>query len=511
MFVAVLVIAFLNMAAWSIATPLFASPDEPAQVARAVALVHGDLIGTTVKNAGTAITDITVPAVYSYRSGAAYGSCFVFQPRVPASCARPITHSTAEVASTTYVGRYPPLYYAIVGLPSLITSSSTGIYLIRLVSALLNAAFLALAALSVVAWSRSRVLLIGLLIATTPMTFFLGGVVNPSGFEITSATCLWCSGMVLALERADNVPPGLVAVVTASAAALLLSRSLSPLWVVLIVAFLALLCGWRGVRALARVPSVRWSLAVLVPCGVVALGWIVVAHAFDELPVGLPVGHEVGWHLALSIFGNTGSWVQQMVGVFGWLDTTSPALTYLVWYVAVGMLILTAVSCTKPRYAGVLALLICTVLAVPVIISYGEAHHLGVIWQGRYIMPMAVGVPLMSAALIGGTGLLRPVQGRLSTLLCVVIGIAEFAAFAEALRRYTTGVGGPLDYLHGPWQPPLGATAVTVGAFLVIGLSMVLIRSLIAADPAPAGGSGRQRVAATAGPVLVADGEAAAS
>ena len=209
-FVAVLVIAFLNMAAWSIATPLFASPDEPAQVARAVALVHGDLVGTTVKNAGNAITDITIPAVYSYRSGAAYGSCFVFQPDVPASCAAPITRSTAEVATTTYAGRYPPLYYAIVGLPSLFTSSPTGIYLIRLVSALLNAVFLALAALSVVAWSRSRMLLIGLLVATTPMTFFLGGVVNASGFEITSATCLWCSGVVLRVgtRRQGATRPG---------------------------------------------------------------------------------------------------------------------------------------------------------------------------------------------------------------------------------------------------------------------------------------------------------------
>ena len=484
MFIAVLVIAFLNMAVWSIATPLFASPDEPAQVARAVALVHGDLIGTTVKSAGNAITDITIPAVYSYRTGAAYGSCFVFQPNVPASCAAPITRSTAEVATTTYAGRYPPLYYAIVGLPSLFTSSPTGIYLIRLVSALLNAVFLALAALSVVAWSRSRVLLIGLLVATTPMTFFLGGVVNASGFEITSATCLWCSGVVLALERADKAPRGLVVVVTASAAALLLSRALSPIWVLLIAALLALLAGWRGVQSLARTRPVQVSLVVLVPCAIFAVGWIRVAHALDLVAAGVRVGaHDTGWHLAAGIFGYTGTWLKEMVGFFGWLDTPSPLLTYLVWYAVVGLLVLITLSCTTPRFVAAFLLLIAIVLTAPVVISYDEAHRLGIIWQARYIMPMAVGVPVMAVALIERSGALQSVRRRLPTVLCVALGIAEFSAFAEALRRYTVGASGPVDYLHGAWQPPLGATAVTVGAFLLIGLMMAFTAYLVTTDP----------------------------
>ena len=80
-------LAFGNMAVWSLATPFFASPDEPAQVARAVALVHGQLVGRTVKNAGNAITHITIPKVYA--AGPTYGGCFTFKDAVPASCAHP--------------------------------------------------------------------------------------------------------------------------------------------------------------------------------------------------------------------------------------------------------------------------------------------------------------------------------------------------------------------------------------------------------------------------------------
>jgi hypothetical protein len=488
-FVVVLVLAFLNMAIWSLATPLFASPDEPTQVVRAVALVHGELIGKTVKNDGNAITDVTVPKVYA--AGSSYGSCFTFNDTVSAACAAPLTHSRAEVRTITYVGRYPPLYYAIVGLPSLFTTSATGIYAMRLVSALLNATFLALAAMSIVAWSRSRYLLVGLLAAATPMTFFLGSVVNPSGLEITSAVCLWSAGLVLVLERADEPPPGMVAVVAVAASTLLLARALSPLWVASIALLLALLAGWRGLRGIGRARSVRWSLVAIVPVAVFAIGWIVGAHALDLLPVGVRIKGS-GTPVAAKILGDTGTWMQQMIGIFGWLDTLSPLVTYLVWYAVVGLLVLMAWSCAKLRQTGALVLLLAVVIFAPVAISYGQAHRLGIIWQARYIMPMAVGVPLMAAALIGRSGALRQVQPRLATVICAGTWIAAFAAFGEALRRYVTGVKGPINFLNGQWQPPLGATALIVAGLVLLAGMAGFVRYLAARDPIPDGPESRR-------------------
>jgi hypothetical protein len=445
-----------------------------------VALEHGQLIGKTVKNAGNAITDVTIPEVYA--AGRSYGGCFTFKDTVSASCARHLTQSKAEVRTITYVGRYPPLYYAIVGLPSLFTSSSNGLYAMRLTSGLLNAVFLALGAFSIAAWSRSRFLLVGLLVAATPMTFFLGSVVNPSGLEITSAMCLWCAGLVLALERSERPPPGLVAVATVAAIALLLSRALSPLWVVCILLLLGLLSGWRGVRAVARARCVRWALVALVPAGAFAVGWLVVAHALDLLPVGVKAKGS-GTPLAASILGDTATWVQQMIGIFGWLDTLSPLLTYLFWYAAIGLFVLLALSCARRRHAGALVLLLVVVVLAPVIISYGQAHRLGVIWQARYIMPMAVGVPLMAVALVERSGALRGLRSRVASLVCALLAVAAFAAFAEALRRYVVGVKGPIDYLQGAWQPPFGATTLTVAAFVLIALLALFVRHLVARDP----------------------------
>lgn len=514
----VLVLMFLNLAVWSLATPLFSSPDEPSQVARAAALVRGQLIGRTVRTAGNATTVITIPQVYA--GGEAYTSCYTFKPAVPATCAGAYHGSTRVVSTSTYSGRYPPLYYAIVGLPSLLTVSPTGIYLMRLMSDLLNAVFLALAVLSVAVWSRSRLLVVAVLLAITPMVFFLGAVVNPSGLEITSAICLWCSGLVLVLERAGAPPTGLVAIVAAATATLLLSRGLSPLWVALIIALLALVAGGRTTVRLLSARAVRWAMVPLAACAIFAVAWIAVARALDLLPVGVPVTHgESRAHLVASLFGLTGTWVQQMVGVFGWLDTVPPLVSTLVWLGAMGLVVLLALGCARPRHLLALVLLGAVVLVAPVAISYDQAHRLGVIWQARYILPMVVGLPLMSVALIERAGFLGAVRARLATVLCVAVAVGDLAAFAEALRRYAVGVTGPLDYLHSRWHPPGSLLALTLGTLVAVALLASCTRLLVTrpvlvdfpadADEGPSGVDGPGGAAGD-GPPALGDAPAAA-
>ena len=468
-------LVFLNMAAWSLATPLFAPPDENAHVIHAVALVHGQIIGTPIK--GSSFTSVTVPALIA--DAERYPRCFGFKTSVPASCARPLTTSTRPVTITTPAGRYPPLYYAIVGLPSLLTVSTTGVYLMRIVSALISALFVALAVVSVTTWSRRSFLLVGVLLALTPMTLFLGGVVNPNGPEICEAICIWTTGLILVLERAEAPPRGLVVILVSSTAALALTRGLSPLWVVLILVVLVFVGGRRTALDLLRSRSLRIPIAVVAVAGVAAVVWILAAHA-NELAFGgamLPA-HESAWSILFNIFGYTGAWIQQMIGNFGWLDTPSPLATYLIWYVATGFVVLLALGSSTPRGAIALLGLTAMVVFVPVIISYQEVHRLGLVWQGRYILAMAVGIPILSAALIDAADALARFRARITVIVCICIGVGDFAAFLTSQRRYASGLPGPINPANGSWGPPLGngfmtvwslvATALLVGAIAFV-------------------------------------------
>lgn len=466
-FAVAFVLVFLNMAAWSLATPLFAAPDESSHIVRAAAVVRGEIVGSSVP--GSPITSVTVPQLVA--DGIPEPLCYLFRTAVPASCARPLTTNTKLVVTTTSVGRYPPLYYAVVGLPLLVTVSTTGIYLMRLVNAVICAVFIGLAVVCITSWSRRWFLLVGVLLALTPMVVFLGGVVNPNGPETCIAICAWTSGLVLVLERADAPPRGLVVIFTASLAALALTRGLSPLWVALILIVLGILAGRRRALHLLHTRSLKICLAIVTMCGIVAVAWILAEHSNQYAYPGPGVpAHEGTLDILFNIFGYTGTWIREMIGIFGYLDTPAPFATFLVWYLATGFVLLLALSCSARRAAAALLAVVTIVVVVPVVLSYPEIHRFGFAWQGRYILPIAVGIPILSAALIDAAGAIARFRVRASVIFCICIGVADFAAFFTAQRRYASGLPGPIDPAQGTWGPPPGNSLMTMWSLVAIAL-----------------------------------------
>lgn len=402
-------------------------------------------------------------------SGNALWPCFAFSDTIPAGCQQ-LRQGSEPV--TTETNNYPPLYFAMVGIPSLAVTSTTGLYLMRLISGLVSSIFIALAIMTVFAWSRSRLLFLGVLLSVTPMVLFMASVVNPSGLEISTGFCLWCSGLVLVLENSANPPIGLVAVMTASAAGLMLIRPVSALWVAMTLVILILLAGPRVIVALLRLKSIRTSTLVVVFSGVLAFAWAFHFAAVGSAPSGPQLAPgTTDAQIVAKLFGETGGWLQQMVGVFGWLDTYAPLYTYIVWAIAVGLVILVALALSRLRRSAPLMLLIALVIVVPVMFGYGEARNVGIdFWESRYILPLAVGIPLVATMLIDKAKVIARRHFRLTVLVGCAIGSANFLAFAEALRRNTVGVSGPINYLNGVWSPPFGAPALTLLYLVVTGL-----------------------------------------
>lgn len=482
---------FLLYALWSVATPLFAAPDEPSQMIKAVAVAHGQPIGEQRNGAASPYTYVHVAEVYAHAGLDV--SCFAFKFTVPASCARPVAGSAHTVPIRIYTGRYPPLYYAVVGLPSLAMSSAGGVYAMRLVSAALSAFFLALAVTVVVTWSRSRLLLLGLAVAVTPSALFFGGVINPSGFETSTNICLWCSALVLALERADEPPPMLVAAVGLSACATVLVRGLSPLWVAMTGLAVLALAERQAIVSLGRRRSVQVAGGALVLAGAAALAWILHAHTLDVVPSTVHAAPSARYGQLLVItLDHTWRFVREMVGEFGWLDTPSPFATQIAWYGALGLLVLGAAAVARRRQALVLGLVIAATVVVPALISASQAHKEGYVWQGKDSLPFAVGIPLVAAQLLGLSGIFEPVKRRLAGVVTGVLAVAAAAAFVGTLRRYAVGVNGPLNFLFTGWRPPLGSLTLVVvevlaAAGAAVGITVLVARRPVESDLTPEG------------------------
>jgi hypothetical protein len=443
------------------ATPINGAPDERDHLLRAAAVARGELVarnGAYVRGTGALVA---APASLSALTAPA--SCFMFQPQRTADCARLPTNPPAGVRpQPSGAGRYFPLYYGIVGLPLLTFDWIQGFYLTRLLSMLVNAALLASAFASAALWRRSPLLVTGLYAAVTPMVLFLSGAVNPNSWEISSAICVWTSSLALLLAEDRSDDSRLLARIGVAALLLVCLRGLSPLWLALALLLVAAVAIKDRTLEVLRWPATTaWLAAILV----VTAGALIWTVQFGVLEIGRPaVPGRLGLPdlIETSVLRVPGR-VQEMVGLFGWLDTPSPAVTPLLWSAGVGAVVLLGLAGAAglPR-AGLIAAVLLTI-AVPIAAEVPGANAFGFAWQGRYTLPLAVGVPILGGAAAGVGATLGPRAAiRLTAWLAILLGVANFAAFWWMLLRYQVGVGRGLNALEGSWHPPGGSLLILV-------------------------------------------------
>jgi hypothetical protein len=456
--------------AWALATPVGAPPDEAAHIIRADVLFHGQLIGTPgPKGSPRAVTEVHGPE--DLIALIPESECLNGNNVNPASCTNTYTKSARTINGFTYVGRYPPFYYFFVGLPTLVSQSLSVVYLMRTVSVMLSAVFLALAFAGAWRWGRSRILFGAITIAITPMAMYMAAAVNPNGLEISSAICAWTTGLLLFVERSD-VPPGLLASFATSAIVLALSRGLSPLWLAAILVFVGGLAGARRCRTILAARATWWWIGAGAVTAAFVVAWDVGEQTFNFL-VGNPAPrHASLLHFWIEVVGRAGGYLQQFIGVFGSLETPVPTVTFLAWIAAGSLLVLGALIYGKRRESLVLVVLFASCIVIPALLDASQAHRYGFIEQGRYYLPLVAGVPLLAGLILSRSRLSGSEQQRAAAVTVGLGVFGQIAAFVWTLHRYTVGAGGPInpfDRLRDGWLPPLGAPGLDA-AMLVISL-----------------------------------------
>jgi len=461
------VLLFGVLAAWSLATPQFAAPDEPAHVVKAVATVRGQFVGHPIAGLGKAYTQVRIPATF----GNAYviPSCFAFHQAIPAGCG-PVLHAmSGTVVGRTYVGRYPPLYYLLVGLPSGLRGGGIDLYLMRLVSAALSAAFLLGAFISAARSRQARLMVPGVAVGVTPSMLFLGGIVNPSGLEISAGACVWASALVYFTEP-ERRSRRLLLRAALAAAVLVQLRGLSPLWLAIIALFVFAVAGWRRVRSAMGRRDVQVALGVVGLCGILAVAWIFGVGSLSLTKGSYQVSPTASeWQVTRQAFHETVTELSQMIGLFGWNDTRAPGLTNVVWLV--GVLALVAAGLVQRRWRrGLLPIGLCAVvIVVPTVLAISQARTLGIVEQARYVMPLSVGIPILAGYLAPDRAAAARWVGPLLLGGGALLGIAHCAAFVQALHRYRTGLGTPLFSTNAKWSPPIpiGLLVAVFGVLMI--------------------------------------------
>jgi hypothetical protein len=435
------------------------SPDEPAHVVRAASLVRGQWVGSaTVERDGDRQDLARVPETLAWPEV----PCFAHRDAVTPACATaPAGRGDALVEVESDAARYNPAYYALVGWPSLVAPSTTTVYLMRLLTALLVAGLLTLAAVALREAAVGRWGFVALGYATTPMLLFIAGSVNPSAVEIAGGLALWAT-LLCWFGRPD---PALdrrrAARAAVAAAALVLPRALGPLWLVLVVAGALLVVpdGRLGhVARAARPAAVAVAIVTLV-----SLAWTLGVRTVAVSTVDYPELESPRRYL-YSMVLSLDDFERQMIGVLGWLDTPLPSHVYLLWFGVLGFLVFGALAVGGLRQRVLLLALVALSAVLPILIQWPTAPELGIVWQGRYLLPLLVGLPLAAGWAVSTS----PAWGRamrgtfavgapLVTLACL-----QIAAFWWSLHRNVIGLDEKWIGFDPAWQPPLGWIPLTL-------------------------------------------------
>lgn len=467
------------MGLWAVANPPMAAPDEPAHVIKAAAVVRGQLTGVSDPG-GPGSAFVEVPALYAY--SLTVPQCWVNQPNIPATCSPPEPADLdATTQASTWVVRNNPLYYAVVGLPTLLPASGLTFYLMRLMSALLTAGILAWAFRELATLPERRSVGLGLLSAITPMVLFLGSTVNSSALEVSAALALWTSMLTLltapdpARLRVRMAGIGVLAVLLTN------SRGLAPVFFVVIVLTTIAISPWRNTLAVLR-DRRSWPWIAVAGAGLAAaLVWTASAGTLESggtSSTGVSV--RAGLRAAIA---QTPAYIAGMIGHFGWLDVNLPQWLYLWFALAIGVTLILSVLVARRR-ADLLAVAAVALLGLvlPVLIQAWQAKNVGVIWQGRYSLPLVVGLPLVSAFVVQRSLAGHPTlkERPIFVVTASMLAFGQVLAFAVNLHRYVRGAGAswfgssPAD-----WAPVVPSVVLVV-AYALASTALVLVVGAVA-------------------------------
>lgn len=454
--IAALVLLF---AGWAFAMPLGSVPDEPAHIIKAASIWQGQLRGETVPLDPVHLPlDITAERLrvpYSY-SQVEPNTCNAFSPEAPASCAPPMPSGDHVVIALSAAGPYPPLFYAAVGWPSRLFDASVGVYVMRLVSAAACAALTSLALIALRRRVGPRLAFVAVTVAVTPELAFLAGSVNPNGLELAGALACWAGLASATSDAADGREMRRVDVVAALAGTvgLALSRSLGPFFTVAVVAAVLVAHG-RSAPRLLRCASIVRLLAAMATIVVLGLAWVVQSGHLSSVPGG-EIDHSRS--LVQQLLEHTDDWVQQMVAVFGWLDTGPVLPAVWAWLAALSVVFGLVWLFVRGWRAAWTLLLVPIVVLTPVVIQYPGAAEQGIAWQGRYGLALGVGLPVMAVIALGPTNLTAELRTRLVGAVALFAIVGHTSSAYTSMRRYAVGMSGPVRFWAAPgaWAPPLG-------------------------------------------------------
>jgi hypothetical protein len=442
-------LAFVALAAWALASPVGASPDDDYHLV-SIWCGAGEREGLCETPAGAEPGgDTRVVPDDLFRESI----CYAFKPAVSASCQDGLEGGRmTETDRGNFEGDYPPVFYGVMSI-----FAGENIQVSVLIMRFANAA-LFVGLLSVLTWltpaARRSALVLPVVVTVVPLGMFIISSINASSWALLSAATLWVSlnNYFEASGRRRWVfaaLAGLALVIGAGA------RADSAAYAGLAIV---------GVLILQARRSRDFALSAILPIVLIA-----VAIAFYRLSgqsgaavEGLDADDEYArpaWELFQALIAVPDLWVGALgKWGLGWLDTYMPALVWVSSFAVFAGVIFFGLSRPGVRKYIATGLMFAALWGVPALLQWQSHAAVGAYIQPRYILPLAI--------LLVGFALVKTREPGTELSVAQIVGVVLALSAANSLalhtniRRYVTGseVGGGNLSANAEWWWNTGPT-----------------------------------------------------
>lgn len=474
---------------WVLMQPPYSVSDEPSHTIKAVASAYGEFDRPQVIGQfGYGAYVYEVPKVFT---SIWHSTCYNDDTTTTAACIGDFPPGTELVGSTSTAGPNPPTYYVAIGWLGRLFPSQTGFYLMRFLGAVLFSLALTFTFALQLFKSKSRNAWVSILLLLTPAVSSFSAVINPFAYEIAAAALFWTSAFLLTDKSRSN-------------------REAKQLWASLVISAVFLSC--IRPAAFVWISVIMFFVVVSVPSNIIRQKHFyekkmrsILGVAFNAIVISIALTYRAQTDLVVDPTGaitpmvgaggnmlsnmqvsyeRLGSFFRELFGYFGWTSFYPPVAVPVLFVTAVVMSIgIMRISTWRLRSG--LAFLMAFVYFGPVVLEGARASSLGFFYQGRYILPVAIGIPIY----IWLRGEEREPNRYTLLLTRTIIGLSAGSSIFAAnyvARRFVSGTDGRiLWFLDVNWSPP-GGPYVLLGllVFSMIG-ACLMVASVVTANEAP--------------------------
>ncbi|CAN5134879.1 hypothetical protein BH09ACT12_BH09ACT12_04020 [soil metagenome] len=449
----------MSQIGFCLAVPAFRGIDEFDHAFRASSVGHGHWWAGTresVRGRGFLL------AVDASIAAAAFTACDDLEYTGPDNCT-PLTEPNAagEVIIASAAATYNPAWYAVTGLAARPFSGDRALLAMRITGMLMVDALI-FGAILIAGKSRSPLWMLGgIAIACTPVLTYSSTVAAPNGTTYAAGVLLWVS--LLRLSEDSEPGRGTWLGAGVGACALMVTHSTGVMF--LLVTLLCVAPIFRGrLRELWK--NDRRNMTIVATCvaviGLVCVAWILAAGTNDPRDTERTFG---SMPLQNALIGPA-LWFLQSIATLVFRDEPAPAVVYVLGATSIIALIAPGFLRARRNQRVSMVMIMAFSLAIPIILTWLAYSTQGFGWQGRYGLPLSVGLMLLAAQALGNTVDANRLAPALAALLTAMV--ASHAVTIGALAESRNGALSGFQ-LVALVTMSLLATAFLVGATLQLG------------------------------------------